>query len=210
MTRLPAPGEPASSALVLETARSQWILHFCCHGAADPLDPARSGLHLADDQQITAADVMSQHIASRLVVLSACESGIVGRDLPDEVIGLPTAFLEAGAAGIVGSLWSVTEPATVAVLDEFYRRWDSGRGSSPRRCARSRAVVGSPRDQRGVARAVSRHRPIRPGSGAGRRVAIVARRDAFERARRLGGVDVRRRVTMTGSATYSLVAVGIT
>ena len=103
MTRLPpAPREPANGALVLDTARSQRVLHFCCHGAADPQDPVRSGLHLADDERITAADVMSQHIASRLVVLSACESGIVGRDLPDEVIGLPTAFLEAGAAGVVG------------------------------------------------------------------------------------------------------------
>jgi CHAT domain-containing protein len=131
VTRLPAPTEPANSALVLDTARSQRVLHFCCHGAADPQDPVRSGLHLADDERITAADVMSQHIASRLVVLSACESGIVGRDLPDEVIGLPTAFLEAGAAGVVGSLWSVTEPVTVAVLDEFYRLWNSGDGTDP-------------------------------------------------------------------------------
>jgi CHAT domain-containing protein len=129
VTRLPAPGTSAKSALVLDVASRQRILHFCCHGGADRLDPLRSGLHLAGEERLTAADVMSQRIVSRLAVLSACESGIVGRDLPDEVIGLPTAFLEAGAAGVIGSLWSVTEPATVAVLDEFYRLWNSGSGT---------------------------------------------------------------------------------
>jgi tetratricopeptide (TPR) repeat protein len=129
MTRLPAPGMPANADLVLDAASRQWILHFCCHGAADRLDPVRSGLHLAGDERITATDIMARRIVSRLVVLSACESGIIGRDLPDEVVGLPTAFLEAGAAGVIGSLWSVTEPATVAVLDEFYRLWNTGSGT---------------------------------------------------------------------------------
>ena len=81
VTRLPAPGTPANADRVLKAASRQRILHFCCHGSADPLDPVRSMLHLADDEQITAANVMARRIVSRLVVLSACESGIIGRDL---------------------------------------------------------------------------------------------------------------------------------
>ncbi|GAB3061349.1 hypothetical protein GCM10027053_24540 [Intrasporangium mesophilum] len=113
---------------VLEVAPSARVLHFCCHGEADPDTPLMSGLDLSDDARLTAQVVMSSKLRARLAVLSACESGLVGTELPDELVGLPAAFLEAGAAGVVASLWSVPELATAVVLEDFYRRWRSGAG----------------------------------------------------------------------------------
>jgi len=45
----------------------------------------------------------------RLAVLSACETGLVGIDLPDEALALPTGLLQAGVASIVASQWIVPD-----------------------------------------------------------------------------------------------------
>jgi CHAT domain-containing protein/tetratricopeptide (TPR) repeat protein len=121
-------GPAAQLPEVLEAVRSHKVLHFCCHGDAHPQRPLDSGLDLADDARLTVGAVMRSRVQARLVVLSACESGLVGRELPDEVVGLPAAFLEAGAAGVIASLWSVPDLATAVVIDDLFRRWRSGQG----------------------------------------------------------------------------------
>lgn len=59
---------------------------------------------------------------ARLVVLSACETAAPGTPLPDEVVALPTGLLQAGAASVIASLWSVPDQATTMLMAEFYRR----------------------------------------------------------------------------------------
>ena len=39
---------------------------------------------------------------------------------PDEFIGLPATFLQAGAAGVIGSLWPVDDTSTALVMMKFY------------------------------------------------------------------------------------------
>ena len=46
-----------------------------------------------------------------------------GITLPDEIVGLPTGFLQAGATGVIGSLWSVPDKATANLMMDFYRFW---------------------------------------------------------------------------------------
>ncbi|MBN1550993.1 CHAT domain-containing protein [bacterium] len=60
-------------------------------------------------------------VKTRLVVLSACESGIVSIErLPDEYIGLPSGFLAAGARTVVCSLWKVDDESTCELMKQFY------------------------------------------------------------------------------------------
>jgi CHAT domain-containing protein len=54
--------------------------------------------------------------------LSACETGIVGTDLPDEVVALPSALLQTGFGGVAASLWSVADISTAMLMEHFYRR----------------------------------------------------------------------------------------
>ncbi len=57
-----------------------------------------------------------------LVVLSACESGLVGVDRKsDEFIGLPGGFIRAGARTVIASLWAVDDMSTLIFMTEFYR-----------------------------------------------------------------------------------------
>ncbi|MFE2264923.1 CHAT domain-containing tetratricopeptide repeat protein [Streptomyces griseosporeus] len=102
------------------------VLHFACHGFADVAEPLESGLLLADDQPLTLRDLLRLGpLNARLAVLSACETAVPGTDLPDEVVSLPTGLLQAGAAGVVASLWSVSDTGTMALLARFYALWRS-------------------------------------------------------------------------------------
>ena len=106
------------------------VLHFNGHAAAGWSNPLRGGLLLAHDNIFTVADWQELQVHLRLAVLSACETGVSGTDLPDEVIGLPAALLEAGCGGVVASLWTVGDRSTATLMDHFYRLWQR-KGLSP-------------------------------------------------------------------------------
>ena len=62
--------------------------------------------------------------APRLVFLAACEAGVSGieRD-PNEFIGLPSAYIRLGAAGVVSSLWRIDDVAAAIFAAKFYSLW---------------------------------------------------------------------------------------
>jgi CHAT domain-containing protein len=95
------------------------ILHIACHGLFRADNPMFSALKLYDGW-LTAADVMQLDLAGSLVTLSACESGRGQVLLGDEVIGLPRAFLGAGSATLVVSLWLAEDETTAALMAEWY------------------------------------------------------------------------------------------
>jgi hypothetical protein len=48
---------------------------------------------------------------------------VIGTRLPDEVVAPPSALLRAGFAGIVASLWAVTDISTAMLMARFYHFW---------------------------------------------------------------------------------------
>jgi CHAT domain-containing protein len=79
---------------------------------------------MANDEILTIKDLFELHLAgARPATLSACETGIPGARLPDEVVSLPSAFIRAGFAGAVGSLWTVQDDSTSELMTRFYRFW---------------------------------------------------------------------------------------
>jgi CHAT domain-containing protein len=116
--------EAATPVAVLAALPSYPVAHFSCHGSANFQQPLDSGLLMANDATLTLRDLLDLKLKGlRLAVLSACETGIPGTDLPDEVISLPTGLLQAGAAGVVSSLWSVDDHSTMVLLSRFYQLW---------------------------------------------------------------------------------------
>lgn len=116
--------EEATADAVADAAGQASHLHFACHGVFDEVHPLRSGLVLADGAPMR----LMQHLFEssrldgvRLVVLSACQTGLIdAAKLPEEALGLVSAFVEAGAAGVVGSLWPVEDTATALLMTRFY------------------------------------------------------------------------------------------
>jgi hypothetical protein len=103
------------------------VVHFCCHGNADPDNPLDSGLLMVNDEQLTVADIMRQRLAEpRLAILSACETNLPGLKMPDEAVSLPTVMLHAGFGAVIGSLQKVPDSSTMVLMTRFYDLWRTG------------------------------------------------------------------------------------
>jgi CHAT domain-containing protein len=114
----------ASHRAVLKKLPTAKVVHFACHGGTDWQEPLSSSLLLAHDRPLRVADLLSLRLeGARLAALSACETAIVGSRLPDEVVSLPTALLQAGFAGVIASMWSVLDLSTALLMPRIYQLW---------------------------------------------------------------------------------------
>ena len=98
-------------------------LHLACHGRYDPDTTMAAQLLLSGQQTLRLRELLELHPFehNRLVVLSACTSGTSQPlQIADEVVGLPAGFLEAGAPGVVGTLWTVDDLSTTLLMTRFY------------------------------------------------------------------------------------------
>ena len=76
---------------------------------------------------VTALKLSGLHLqGTDLVVLSACETGVVDINSTESVSGLAKAFIQAGAKDIVMSLWSVDDKATKDLMTQFYKNISAG------------------------------------------------------------------------------------
>jgi CHAT domain-containing protein/tetratricopeptide (TPR) repeat protein len=78
----------------------------------------RSG---ADDGLLTAAEMVGLNLlGTKLVVLSACETGVGDVEVGEGVYGLRRAIILAGAEAQVMSLWKVDDEVTSKLMVEYY------------------------------------------------------------------------------------------
>ncbi|GIF73007.1 CHAT domain-containing protein [Asanoa siamensis] len=113
------------------------VLHLACHGDVSADGPASSSLLLADGAVLSAEEILRGRPgrgAGGLVTLAACTTHRAAR-AHDEAVTLSTAFLVAGAATTIGSLWSVPDRGTARLMVAFHDNL-AGRGMPPRRALR--------------------------------------------------------------------------
>jgi CHAT domain-containing protein len=105
-------------------------------GIENPL--LRSGLALADantrdsgseDGILTALEASGLNLwGTKLVVLSACDTGLGEVRNGEGVYGLRRAFVLAGAESLVMSLWPVSDYSTRKLMASYYRNLKQGIG----------------------------------------------------------------------------------
>jgi CHAT domain-containing protein/tetratricopeptide (TPR) repeat protein len=105
------------------------IVHFATHGVLDSRQPKLSKLVLSlydakgrsEDGFLRLNDIYALHLDADLVVLSACQTAL-GKEIRGEgLVGLTRGFMDAGAARVLASLWSVEDRATAELMGSFYR-----------------------------------------------------------------------------------------
>jgi CHAT domain-containing protein len=64
--------------------------------------------------------------ATRLAVLSACETAMGPASEGDDLVALSRAFRYAGAASVVTTLWAIDDASTSALMNDFYHRLHDG------------------------------------------------------------------------------------
>jgi CHAT domain-containing protein len=111
------------------------VLHFASHALYDGQNPLMSGVLLYDERRksfaiLDVAQIFDLCLKAKIVSLSACQSGLAEVLGGDQIVGLSTAFLYAGAETIVASLWQVGDEATFELMTDFHRRLRAGVGRS--------------------------------------------------------------------------------
>ena len=73
-----------------------------------------------EDFYLSLNEIFNLNLNAKLVVLSACETGMGDNVRGEGIIGMARGFMYAGAERIVSSLWAVNDPATAELMTQFY------------------------------------------------------------------------------------------
>jgi CHAT domain-containing protein len=120
----------ASRDTVLKAGLEQYrIVHFATHSLLDNEHPELSGVVLSlvdrtgrpQNGFLRLYDIYNLHLASDLVVLSACRTALGVQIRGEGLIGLTRGFLYAGAARVVATLWEIDDRTTAEVMRRFYQ-----------------------------------------------------------------------------------------
>ncbi len=115
----------ATKKQIKEGLKTADVVHFSGHYLIDEYTPLLSSLVLAGDQKaessLTNYEIISEKLLStRLIVLSACNTGI-GRYYNGEgIIGASRTFLAMSVPLIVASQWNVDSEATKELMLRFH------------------------------------------------------------------------------------------
>jgi CHAT domain-containing protein len=103
------------------------IIHIATHGFIDEENPKLSGIVFWGDERRNEEDavlhigeIFNLDLESKLLVLSACESGLGKYVRGEGIIGMTRGFIYAGAENIVISLWQVADRSTAELMVDFY------------------------------------------------------------------------------------------
>jgi len=119
----------ASRELILSPEIQNYkYVHLATHGFLNSILPEQSGIILSLFYQnghqregfVSAGDIFNLKLTADLVVLSACRTALGKQVRGEGIMGLARAFLYAGAARVVASLWKVDDVATAEFMQTFY------------------------------------------------------------------------------------------
>ncbi len=123
--KLSSFGTESTETFAKKSAGEFNFIHFATHGIYNYRQPLYSFLLFPpsdnDDGRLNVWEVFEMNISSKLVTLSACETGLGNLDQGDELVGLSRAFLYAGSSAVIVSLWSVADYPTSILMTNFYK-----------------------------------------------------------------------------------------
>jgi len=113
-------GRTATAARVLEAIDGAGLAHIAAHGVFRADSPMFSSLRLADGP-VTVHDLERLRRAPFRLILPSCDSGRLAPAGADELLGLASALLPLGTAGIVASVAQVGDRAAAPLMLALHR-----------------------------------------------------------------------------------------
>lgn len=126
----PLIGSEATKTAVLDSLKNAEVINFAGHYIVRDGEPLASGLLLtkignsdsSEDGILTNAELIDQKLPKlKLVVLSACQTGVERYYKGEGLVGLSRTFLAAGAPLVVASQWKVDSGAAAQLIKNFHR-----------------------------------------------------------------------------------------
>lgn len=96
------------------------VFHFAGHGVLEPAQPFDAHLMLASGETLSLEDLLVARPTVGVVVLSGCSTGETAPLSASERIGLPEAFLFAGARAVVATTGAINDAAAFGFVRRFY------------------------------------------------------------------------------------------
>lgn len=95
------------------------IIHIGTHGYIDPRNPLLSSISIG--QSFRVLDMSTIRSRARLLVFAACLSGL-GKATPStDVLGFSHVVLSSGCQAYIGTLWEVSDLASMMIMTLFYQ-----------------------------------------------------------------------------------------
>lgn len=114
------------------------LIHFAAHATANRSSPLDSALILSRKgagYTLTAREIKEIPLNADVVTLSACRSAGARAYSGEGLVGLASAFLEAGARRVIAGLWDVNDASTSLLMAGLYG--DLARGRPPEEALRT-------------------------------------------------------------------------
>jgi CHAT domain-containing protein/HEAT repeat protein/TolB-like protein len=135
----------ARKELAKDPAGQASVVHFLTHGVFVPNDSSKSYLLMADGN-LTVEDIWGLPFKGvKLATLSACETGLGDILSGDDVVSLENAFIYAGAASVLATLWKVDDESTAELMGEFYKNMKGGMTKTEALTAAQRKLRSNPK-----------------------------------------------------------------
>jgi CHAT domain-containing protein len=112
---------------VMAAMDGAWLVHIAAHGTFRADSPLFSAIEL-DDGPLTVYDLERLRRAPYRVVLSSCSSAIGAAVGADELLGLVSALISLGSAGVAASVVPVNDPETVPLMLALHGHLRAGSG----------------------------------------------------------------------------------
>ena len=143
-------GPQATESAFRMFAPDQGIVHLATFGVLNKRNPLFSFVELGpggnQDGRLEVHEVFGLTLNARLLVLSACQTGLAAgalADVPpgDDWVGLVNGFLYAGVSNVMATLWPVADVATARLMERFYTELAAGRSEAEALALAQRAAV---------------------------------------------------------------------
>ncbi|MBK8450319.1 MAG: CHAT domain-containing protein [Saprospiraceae bacterium] len=108
-----------------EYMQSAEIVHFAGHAKAEK--DAAYLIFPGEQSHFGLSQLASLHSPWRMVVLSACETGLGEWEYGEGIRSLGKSFQEAGAQSVIMSLWSVNDEFSAKIMIGFYKELKEGK-----------------------------------------------------------------------------------
>jgi CHAT domain-containing protein/Tfp pilus assembly protein PilF len=108
------------------------IIHLATHGIADEQSPLFSRIAfqpvsgLGEDNLLHTFELYEMLLNARLVVLSACETGLGKFAYGEEVLSLASGFMHTGCRNVTQSLWEAQDQSTAQIMKRYYEYISEG------------------------------------------------------------------------------------